>query len=449
MAEGKTYFVERKDSNADSVPLQFGVGRGVCNLNLDTRTPGRSDTVLASPQLTSTRNVHRDMPSLAGHSADLSLLIAELADKIGESITAKLQSDKTTHSLTTNTDSAVQTPDTSMPNVSLVMHSDVKEPPIFRGDGSDKFSIHEWEKLMSLYLRKRVVPVQEQSQEILAKLMGKAGDVVRIKLRNNRSLDHAAKPSVIYDILKQHFSDLTYSSMPLADFYNTLPTPGEDAMEYWIRLNKTVDVANECLERQGRSIDDPSHEVSMMFVKHCPDQSLAPVFKFKSAEKWTACEIQDRLDEHLQEKRTRAASTRQLQPDSTVRRVQSQSHVPAVSTFSADAVIPKTQSSPSTSSTAASVDVDCMRSLVSVLDRLIAQQTQMPAILNTQPTLSQSHVKLCRVCGLADHSTLSHCKRENRCLKCLSPGHWKKDCPVRGNQNRSKPSTTPQSQQLN
>ncbi|XP_013867258.1 uncharacterized protein LOC106519938 [Austrofundulus limnaeus] len=452
MAEGRTYLVESEDSEADYVPFQFqsGVGRGLTKQTLGTRTPGRSDTILASPQFTSTRNVDRDIPTQAGQSADLSLLITQLADKIGESITAKLQSDRSTHSLNSTTDSVVRTPDMSIPNVSLVMHSDVKEPPIFRGDGSDKFSVREWEKLMSLYLQKRKVPVQEQSQEILAKLMGKAGDVVRIKLRNDSSLDHDAKPSVIFDILKQHFSDLIYSSMPLADFYNTLPTPGEDAMEYWIRLNKTVDVANECLERQGRRIDDPSHEVSMMFVKHCPDQSLANVFKFKSAEKWTACEIQGRLDEHLQERKSRAASIRLSTFDTSVRKVQSQSHVPKLDGASnADALKAQTQSLPFSSSTAVGVDVDCMRSLVSVLDRLITQQTQIPASLHTQSTLSQPSNKLCRVCRLADHSTLSHCKRENRCLKCLSPGHWKKDCPVRGNQHRSKPSTTPQDQQLN
>lgn len=76
---------------------------------------------------------------------------------------------------------------------------------------------------------------------------------------------------MVFDILKQLFSEMTYSSMPLADFYNTLLLPGEDAMELWIRLNKTVDVANECLQRQSCNNDDPDHEVSMMFVKHYPD----------------------------------------------------------------------------------------------------------------------------------------------------------------------------------
>ena len=88
-----------------------------------------------------------------------------------------------------------------------------------------------------------------------------------------------------------HFSVHTYCNMPLADFYNTFPKPGEEAKENWIRLNKTMDVTGECLKRQGRSIEDPDHEVSMMSIKHCPDQSLASIFKFKSAGKWLASEV--------------------------------------------------------------------------------------------------------------------------------------------------------------
>ena len=38
-------------------------------------------------------------------------------------------------------------------------------------------------------------------------------------------------------------------------------------MDYWIRLNKAVDDADECLRRQGRNVKDPSHEVTMMLVK--------------------------------------------------------------------------------------------------------------------------------------------------------------------------------------
>ncbi|KAI3369532.1 hypothetical protein L3Q82_007742 [Scortum barcoo] len=45
------------------------------------------------------------------------------------------------------------------------------------------------------------------------------------------------------------------------DVYNTLPLTGENPMDYWIRLNKAVDVADECLRRQGRNIENPAHEM--------------------------------------------------------------------------------------------------------------------------------------------------------------------------------------------
>lgn len=448
MAEGHTYFVEGEGDDAErgSVEGQFGVGRGLFFRPLGPRTPGPSVTALHTPQFTSTRYVDRAMSSQVEQNPDLGSLITQLAEKLGESITAKLQSNRSTH----NTSTPVQQSEMTLPNVKVVMQSEAKEPPIFRGDSSDKFTVHEWENLMTLYLKKRAIPVHEHSQEVLARLMGKAGDVVRIKLRNNTSIDHTANPHVIFDILKQHFSELTYSSMPLADFYNTLPMPGEDAMEYWIRLNKAVDVADEYLKRQGRSIDDPGHEVSMMFIKHCPDQSLASVFKFKSAEKWSACEIQERLDEHMQGKKARAAAVKPLKPSTVEHIVHTQYHEP----IAENALVPNT-TAPSVPSpmpmAAASVDNVCMRSLVNLLDRLVTQQTQVPAHLRAQATVPRSSQGRCRVCGASDHSTLSHCKRENRCLKCLTPGHWKRDCPDQTNQRHNLPANSAggQNQQLN
>lgn len=440
MAEGETHLVGSEGDNAghDSKEYQFGIGRGFFNRLLETgspetRTPGPRVTALGTPQLTSTRYVDRAVPNQLEQNPELGSLITQLAEKLSESITAQLQSQRNTDSIRT----PEQPSEMTLPNVRVVMQNDAREPPIFRGDGSDKFTVHEWENLMTMYLRKRAVPIHEQSHEILAKLMGKAGDVVRIKLRNSSSIDHAGNPHIIFDVLKQHFSELTYSSMPLADFYNTLPKPGEDAMEYWIRLNKTVDVADECLKRQGRSIDDPSHEVSMMFIKHCPDQSLAYVFKFKSAGKWSACEIQERLDEHMQEKKARAAAVKPLQPSTVDQRVSSWCQVPVVDNTPVLNATVSAGLSPAPSASA-NVDNDCMKSLVSLLDRMVTQQNQVPANISTP--VPHSSQKVCRVCGTPDHSTLSHCRQENRCLRCLSPGHWKRDCPKQTYQHRSLPS---------
>lgn len=239
--------------------------------------------------------------------ADLSTLISELADQIGQSIAAQLRSDKNTSEpmLTESPRPEQGHSGLNLSGVRLVMQSDVKEPPVFRGDSSDKCSVREWVDLMDMYLVKRNIPTEQQSQEILSKLMGKAKDVVRVTLRNNLSLDHIQTPGLIFDILKQHYSELTYSSMPMADFYNTRPQQHEGVMEYWIRLNNAIDIADECLRRQGRSVEDPGREVTMMFIKYCPDPILFNRLSFKAAEEWTTSEVQERIDGFLRELRTR------------------------------------------------------------------------------------------------------------------------------------------------
>lgn len=71
---------------------------------------------------------------------------------------------------------------------------------------------------------------------------------------------------------------------------------------------------NACLKRQGRNLKDLSKEVTMMFVKHCPDPALSAVLKFKTADKWKASEIQEQLDDHqtqlnIQQQRARSKSS--------------------------------------------------------------------------------------------------------------------------------------------
>ena len=129
--------------------------------------------------------------------------------------------------------------------------------------------------------------------------MGKAKDIVSITLRNSPSMKPQENPKIIYDILRQHFSEVTYSCMPMADFYSIVPVAGETNVEYWLRLNKAVDAAEEGLKRLGRHMEDPCQEVAMMFVKYCPDPTLAAVFK--APDKWTASEIQEHIDRYQTE----------------------------------------------------------------------------------------------------------------------------------------------------
>ncbi|XP_030638855.1 V-set and immunoglobulin domain-containing protein 10-like 2 [Chanos chanos] len=76
------------------------------------------------------------------------------------------------------------------------------------------------------------------------------------------------------------------------DFYATLPFHNELPFDYWIRLNKAIDTAEGALKRQGKILDNPAREVTVMFIRHCPDPWLALVFKCKPLEEWTTGEVQ-------------------------------------------------------------------------------------------------------------------------------------------------------------
>ena len=294
--------------SAGEISSTTSFGRGwFLNEGVQTPRVGR----LGTPRFSSTRVQVPPcglQPQQTTPHTDLSSLISELADQIGQSIAAQLRSDKSTTEpvLTENSRPEQSHSGLNLSGVRLVMQSDVKEPPVFRGDSSDKCSVREWVDLMNVFFVKRNIPTEQQSQEILSKLMGKAKDVVRVTLRNNLSLDHIQTPGLIFDILKQHYSELTYSSMPMADFYNTRPLQHEGVMEYWIRLNNAIDIADECLRRQGRSVEDPGREVTMMFIKYCPDPVLFNRLSFKAAEEWTTSEVQERIDSFLRELRTRS-----------------------------------------------------------------------------------------------------------------------------------------------
>ncbi|XP_013856433.1 uncharacterized protein LOC106512339 [Austrofundulus limnaeus] len=106
--------------------------------------------------------------------------------------------------------------------------------------------------------------------------------------------------------------------MPMADFYNTRPLKHEGVMEYWIRLNNAIDMADECLQRQGRSVEDPGREVKLMFIKYCPDPILSNRFSFKAAEEWSTSEVQERIDSFLRELRTRSDIGYRAQPKHAV-----------------------------------------------------------------------------------------------------------------------------------
>lgn len=177
----------------------------------------------------------------------------------------------------------------------------------FKGDGLDAYTVHEWESVVRSYLKKRAIPVAEQAEEVISRLVGKAREVVKVGIRSNPFLDMSEGPAPIFEILKQHFNDTVSSIMPMADFYATLPSSDEDPFEYWLRLNRdspqSLPLTEDCLKRQHKTVDDLSRELTTMFIRHCPDSELSPIFKCKPLQQWTAADVHEKLVEHRRDKR--------------------------------------------------------------------------------------------------------------------------------------------------
>lgn len=412
------------------------VGRGnvertpeFCSTRVTEQTPSqlRSNPLSVSP----------DLNDAAWYN-----LITHIAQEVGQTIISAQSGERCGEREASNAQtkslgagqSFSEAPSLNLTGVKLVMQSEVREPPVFRGDVTDKFSVHEWEDLVDTYLRKRGLPVSEHHHEILSRLMGKAKDIVRITLRSNTSLRPSENPRVIFDILKQHFSEVRFSSMPLADFYGTVPVAGENPVEYWVRLNKAVDVAEEALNRLGRQMDNPCQEAAMMFVKYCPDPTLSAIFRLKAPDKWTASEVQEHLDRyHTEQKEQLAVKFKRniVMRNATAHTQSLTENEIAASGFP---VVPSDNLNAGTPSPPQNDD-NCMKTLISLLDRALFQNSQAEIRC---PRPSQPPMRPCKVCRSHEHSTLAHCRRQRLCLACFQPGHIKKNCtesqPSTGNQ---------------
>ncbi len=328
-------------------------------------------------------------------------LITHIAQEVGQTIISAQSGERYGERETSNAQtrslgagqSFSEAPSLNLTGVKLVMQSEVREPPVFRGDGTDKFSVHEWEDLVDTYLRKRGIPVSEHHHEILSRLLGKAKDIVRITLRSNTSLRPSENPKVIFDILKQHFSEVRFSSMPLADFYGTVSVVGENPVEYWVRLNKAVDVAEEALNRLGRQMENPCQEAAMMFVKYCPDPTLSAIFRLKAPDKWTASEVQEHLDRYQTEQKEQ--SVVKSKRNVAVRNATAHTQSPIENEIAASGspVAPSDNVNASTPSPPQNDD-NCMKTLISLFDRALSQnsQTEMRC-----PRPSQPPMRACKV----------------------------------------------------
>ncbi|KAL7870568.1 hypothetical protein SRHO_G00080650 [Serrasalmus rhombeus] len=427
-----------------------GRGRGQDTFNVFSPLVGRgralhmSDETIGLPhglQLTrdsplGSRGTPRNVPAMPTCSTprdnnsdvtqQLRELIGELGSQIGETIASRIlanQSPVTTTPLAPPCNRETESLNNSLDlsKMSVVVRSDIKEPPMFRGDDSDKYTVQEWIDVMELYLHKSSCPDTERSNTILSHLLGRAKNIVKVGLKSSSAPNTVVSSEKIYDVLKRYFSDSPVSSLPLADFYATRPKDKESPVDYWVRLNATAERAANYLQQNGGKMENINAEIAMMFIRNCNSPDLSSVFKCKPMIKWSIEEVQEAIDEYQRESQSRNPLS-MLRP----RTVQVASAAAAVSSEQAaedkHTIVSSAQSvSNNTSNPPENVAAspNALERVLSMLEKVLERTSQSlhsPAVPHVSPW---ARGVACRVCSDTSHSTRSHCMKEKRCLACL------------------------------
>ena len=392
--------------------------------------PSQSHHTVPTPSTqvtaTLTQNSVSPSPDVVSQMSDI---IKHVGQQLADSIVARLGSTLSTPTSSTppvhTAPANVSTHSLDLSHIQLAPHRKVKEPPTFKGDDSDTVDVHEWEDLMKDYVKRTNVKPEQQAEEILIHLRGRAKDVVKFAMRNS-GVDVTLNPDAIYASLRRHFAAVPCSPLPLADFYTTLPKSNEDAYDYWLRLNQAADIAADRLKEQSKELHCPSLEVTRMFIKNCPSEELAITFRSKTIDKWNAVEVQDVLDEYHSERGSwgaAAAVSRKPSENVYVNKVEVL-HTAASPPGSKDSHTPK------------SPDLAALERVITMLEKVLLERST-PTQANTarHPRVKPSRIEglnnlPCAVCGDANHSALTHCRDKKLCFKCFSPDHSRRSCPV-------------------
>lgn len=315
--------------------------------------------------------------------------------------------------------------------LNVIVKSDVKEPVCFRGDGCDTCSVQEWEEMMMTFFKRRGVPVAEQADDVLSKLLGRAREIVKVGIRSKPSVCLERGPEPIFEILKQHFSDTACSSMPLADFYATLPNSGETPFDYWLRLNRAMEVTEDCLKRQNKSFAYLTKELTAMFIRHCPDSELSLIFKCKPLQQWTVADVHEKLLEHGKDRKctpqfsaVSALSFQQQEVSPNVQQATGNSKCITPSPTSTSASLTDLHAKPPT---------DRLDHVIALLEKVLEgqpRQAKLPAKDDVRVPRNQTHkIVPCVICGDTEHSTYHHCRAHQLCFICHAGDHTRAQCP--------------------
>ncbi|XP_057714469.1 uncharacterized protein LOC130930499 [Corythoichthys intestinalis] len=419
-----------------STPVSFSMsvhGNDVCdNENIQSHVGSDDVVVPGSPLVDDHRSPHiadTSVPVSAAGNAELvsqmSSIIQQLGRQIADSILSQISASTPAAAVPSKQEvmhekkgnSPSHTLDLS--HVQLVTQRAVKDPPVFRGEDSDTLSIDDWEEGMRDYVRKSNVQIEDQAEEILMHLRGRAKDVVRFGIRNGE-VDVQNNPEAIYGLLRKHFSSSRYSSVPLADFYSTFPYVQEDAYEYWLRLNRAADVAASCLKDQGKTFDNPSVEVARMFIRHCPNRDLAFTFRSKTIDKWSSREVQEVLDEYHLEKGNKSSTGQAGRVN--VNKVE-------VALNNSDV------SSAPEQPAAVSQDTATLERLIGMLEKVLLKNSGYTQARRNPRNNAPSRIQglndtPCSICNDSSHSAFIHCRENNLCFLCHAPGHSSRFCSV-------------------
>ncbi|KAK0136929.1 hypothetical protein N1851_026899 [Merluccius polli] len=187
-------------------PVSVGRGRGVLGLPIPFPQLSASVGTTVGMAARTPRPVASDTPHAARTEQDdflthrgpctstplttgdlvgqMSGIVQQIGQQLADSILAHLNRSSPTAALSTpsvRSDSYTPAQDfVSSSQVQVVSQRKVRDPPTFRGENSDSVTLEEWIELMRTFIKKGSLSTEEQGEEILIHLRGKAKDVVKI-----------------------------------------------------------------------------------------------------------------------------------------------------------------------------------------------------------------------------------------------------------------------------